>query len=357
MTLLHAYDFLASPPSDIPSVTVIAGSDSGLRGWTVSKLNQHEDLTTHDGEVARWKDVRDDLDTASLFSFGEARRVIVRSADKLVKDSRAELEQYVADTGHSSQLVLEVESLPSNTRLFKSVTKDHLLVQCSVPTVGAGRTPRPDLAKIRPFVAEHLAPKHACKITAGGIDALIELLGTDSCMLDSEIARLAVHLPRNGTINETLVREVTLGWRGKSIWDTSDAAAGGQAAEALKHLEKLMIGGERPIALLPQLSWGLRRLGTAMAAFEAKEAEGARVQLREALTTIGFKGGPQDFAKAEAQLKQLGRQRAGKLLDWLLETDLKLKGSHSQDGPDRWAMEELIFKMNRLQDGGRQTPA
>ncbi len=77
--------------------------------------------------------------------------------------------------------------------------------------------------------------------------------------VDSEIAKLAVYLPRNGTINESLVREVTLGWRGKSIWDTSDAAAGGQAAEALKHLEKLMIGGERPIALLPQLSWSLRR--------------------------------------------------------------------------------------------------
>ncbi len=350
MTILHAYDFLTSPLPSIPGVTVIAGNDSGLRGWTVSLLNQHDDLTTHDGELARWNDVRDDLSTASLFSFGEARRVIIRSADKLVKDSRAELEQYAGETGHTSQMVLEVESLPSNTRLYKVVAKDHLVIQCSVPTVGSGRTPRPDMAKITPFVCEHLAPKHSCKITKGAVDTLVELLGTDSCMLDSEIAKLAVYLPRNGTINESLVREVTLGWRGKSIWDTSDAAAGGQAAEALKHLEKLMIGGERPIALLPQLSWSLRRLGTAMAAFEGKESEGAKVQLRDALNAVGFKGGPQDFAKAEAQLKQLGRQRASKLLEWLLETDLRLKGSHSQEGRDRWAMEELIFKMNRIAD-------
>ncbi len=71
MTILHAYDFLTSPLPSIPGVTVIAGSDSGLRGWAVSLLNQHDDLTTHDGELARWNDVRDDLSTASLFSFAK----------------------------------------------------------------------------------------------------------------------------------------------------------------------------------------------------------------------------------------------------------------------------------------------
>ncbi len=42
------------------------------------------------------------------------------------------------ETGHTSQMVLEVESLPSNTRLYKVVAKDHLVIQCSVPTVGSG---------------------------------------------------------------------------------------------------------------------------------------------------------------------------------------------------------------------------
>jgi hypothetical protein len=41
----------------------------------------------------------------------------------------------------------------------------------------------------------------------------------------------------------------------------------------------------------------------------------------------------------------LGRQRAGQLYRWLLELDLALKGSHSQEDRARWALEELVLRM------------
>jgi DNA polymerase-3 subunit delta len=42
---------------------------------------------------------------------------------------------------------------------------------------------------------------------------------------------------------------------------------------------------------------------------------------------------------------QLGRKRAGQLYRWLLELDLALKGSHSQDDRARWALEQLVLRM------------
>ena len=343
--MIHAYEFLMSPPTTFPPVVVVFGSDSGLRGWVISLLNQGTDVTIVDGETAKWNDLRDDLSTASLFSFGERRTVVVRAGDKLVKDARAEMETHVATPGDAGQLVLELETLPSNTRLYKIVAKEQMLVQCAAPQSGGGRSVRPDMAKIRPFITGYLAPRHQAKITNGACDSLVDLIGDNAAMLDTELAKLAVHLPVGGTINEALVRDVVAGWRGKTIWDTTDAAASGNAAEALKHLDKLMSGGERAIALLPQLSWSLRRLGMAMAEIEEKEASGRRCSPREGLAASGFKGGPQDLVKAEGHMKQLGRTRVEKMLPWLLETDMRLKGSHSAEGRDRFALEELVLKM------------
>lgn len=345
MAMIHAFEFLMSPPTEVPPVVIAYGGDDGLRGWVISLLNQGSDVTEIDGETARWVDMRDDLATASLFSFGERRTVVVRDGDKLVKDYRSEFEAYVTAPGEASRLVLELDAMPSNTRLYKIALKDQMLVHCASPVVGGGRSTRPDLTKLRAFISGYLVPRHRTKITQGAADALVDMLGDNAAMLDTEIAKLAVHLPVGGTINESLVRDVVAGWRGKTIWETTDAAAAGNAAEALKQLDKLMTGGERAIALLPQLSWALRRLGLAMAAIEEKEASGTRCSPRDGLAASGFKGGPQDFAKAESQLKQLGRRRAQRLLGWLLESDLRLKGSHSTEGRDRWALEELMLKM------------
>ena len=348
MPLIHAYEFLTSPPKDYPPVVIVFGNDTGLRGWVISHLNQGEDITNLDGETARWVDMRDDLSTGSLFSMGERRTVVVRDGDKLVKDSRTEIEDYVSSPGDTSRLILELDTLPSNTRLYKFAAQDQMLVQCAAPQAGTGRNTRADLSKIRPFIVNYLAPRHQTKITGGAADTLVEMLGDNAAMLDTEVAKLAVHLPVGATINEALVRDVVEGWRGKTIWEVTDAAASGNAAEALKQLDKLMSGGERAIALLPQLSWSLRRLGMGMAVIEEKEAHGIRTTPRDGLAASGFKGSPQDLGKAEMQLKALGRKRAQKLLGWLLESDLRLKGSHSTEGRDRWALEELILKMGKV---------
>ncbi|MEX0824722.1 MAG: DNA polymerase III subunit delta, partial [Pirellulaceae bacterium] len=346
MALQHAFDILtASEPAEIPAVAVLFGGDATLRSWTRIKIIGDEDATEVDGDAVQWSDLHDELSTASLFSMGERRTIVVRDGDAFIKRYRPEVEAYVAKPGSAGRLVLEIETLPANTRLYKAVNKDFLLIECRSPQVKSGRYSRPDVTKLRGFLTGFIAPRHQCKLSRTAADLLIDLVGDDLGILDTELAKLAVHLPIGGQITDALVHDVVHGWRGKTTWEIIDAAASGNAAEALRHLDRLLTSGERAIALLPQLSWSLRRLGMATAAVEAAEARGRRPQLKDALHTAGFRGRPQDLQRAESQLRQLGRQRAQHILPWLLEADLKLKGSHSSEGRDRWVLEELFLKL------------
>ena len=47
----------------------------------------------------------------------------------------------------------------------------------------------------------------------------------------------------------------------------------------------------------------------------------------------------------EYSLKQLGRDRVKKIYGWLLETDLALKGTHSDEKRGRLALEKLLCLM------------
>lgn len=343
MPLQHAFDLLGHAPGELPAVCAIFGGDATLRAWSLAELTQQGDVTQFDGDTVRWADLRDDLATASLFDFGDKRTIAVRRADKFVSEHRAELEGFVAHPSDASRLVLELETLASNTRLYKAIEKSHALVVCSAALdKKLGIT----AAKRRQFLTGYIASRHRTKLAAGAADLLIDLLGEEIGMLDTEIAKLALYLAPGGTIDEALVDDVVSGWQGKTVWQITDAIAAGDAAEALRQLDKLISGGQRPIALLPQIAFSLRRLGMATAVVEHREASSRPWQLEDALSSSGIRW-PAELQRAKAQLKGLGRARAKRLLEWLLDADLRLKGTHSAEGRDRFLLERFVVQLAR----------
>ena len=60
--------------------------------------------------------------------------------------------------------------------------------------------------------------------------------------------------------------------------------------------------------------------------------------------SVGFHR-PADVQRAKSQLKGLGRVRAKKLLSWLLDADLRLKGTHSTEGRDRFLLEQFVMRL------------
>jgi DNA polymerase-3 subunit delta len=153
--------------------------------------------------------------------------------------------------------------------------------------------------------------------------------------LDQEIAKLAVYVGEAKQISVTDVDQLVGSSRTANIFRIFDALGEGKDAEALDILERLFDQGEDPIRMLGAFSMQLRRL-----------AQTARlVQRGLNFGAAADRAGIPPFARqgSERQLRQLGRTRANRLYDWLLEADLGMKGWSQL--PPRTLLERLVVKL------------
>ena len=349
---LAALDYLAAPAKHpAAAVCVVFGDEPFLKRQALAELRREVlggddaefSCTNFDGDDAEPRAVFDELSTAALFGGGR-RLVIVDEADPFVSKNRPRLEDYAQHPRTSGVLVLDVKTWPSNTRLFKMLAESGLQIDCNAPTAGA-------LVK---WLGGWAKQTHNATIPGDAAEQLIEIVGPEMGLLDQELAKLALLATpaKDGKslpiITAELVRENVGGWRAKSAWDMLDAAAEGHAREALVQLDRLLASGEAPVALLGQISSSLRRFTAATRIIQHAEADKRKIPLSSALEQVGVKTWPVAMQKAERQLKQLGRARAGQMLHWLLDADLALKGSSSAPHRARFVLEQLIAKMAKM---------
>ena len=352
----HALDYLATPDEFRPAaVCVVFGDDPFLRRQALTALKQHaldgddSPVTTYDCQerMPQWRDVIDELSTHSLFGGGR-RLVVLEGADAFVSAERGRLEDYVAKPRPSGVLLLDVEEWAANTRLFRAVDQSGLQIECRPPQRQAGKNKVIDEKAIASWVIAWGQSRHGITVTRDAAELLVELAGPVFGILDMDLAKLALFVSSGQKVTCELVQEAIGGWRSQTTWDLVDAAAAGDAGDALVQLDRLLQSGEHPLALLGSIAWSLRRYAAATRVFQEAERRGRRMPLKEALGQAGVRDWPPGtLKKAEERLIQLGRGRAGKLYQWLLQTDLALKGSHSHDARARIAMEMLILKMGR----------
>jgi len=349
---IHAFEFLAKPPAEIPPAVVLFGNEDFLKRLAkqaLTKILVADDDTpfaTYEGNSLEWRDVMDEVSTVSLFGGGR-RLVVVEAADAFVSKERTRLEAYFAKPKTSGVLILEVDSWASNTRLYKAVNKMGLQIDCRAPEKAVGKRKVLDQGKLCKWLVAWTKQQHDAKLEVAAAELMVELVGVELGLLDQELAKLSLFAGEGGTIDPRMVEEVVGGWKSKTIWELVDAAADGNAAEALRQLDRLLQAGEHPVALFGQISWSLRRFAAATRIYQESERNQRRISLREALIQAGIQHwNRKGLERAESQLKQLGRVRAGKLYQWLLETDLALKGSHSHPQRARFALERLFLRMS-----------
>jgi DNA polymerase-3 subunit delta len=355
---LHAFDFLAGPASHKPpAVVAVFGDEPFLKRLVLKELRRQVIGDDTDVPVAAydcqdripdWRDVADELATASLFGGGAPRLVILERADAFVSANRPKLEDYAAKPRATGVLVLDVDEWAASTRLYKAIDQSGLQIDCRPPQK-KGKSKEVDEAAICKWIVGWGKSQHGVALANDAAQHLLDLTGPVFGLLDQNLAKLALLVPAGGKATAELVQEIVGGWRGKSIWELVDAAAGGETADALAQLDRLLQAGEHPLALVGSLAWALRRYAAATRVFQQAERAGRKMPLREALSQAGFRDWPiGSLAAAEKRLMQLGRKRAGQLYRWLLELDLALKGSHSQDDRARWALEQLVLRMAKL---------
>lgn len=360
MATIHVLDYLAAPQNQPRGICVLFGDEQFLKQQALAELRkrilgdkQDDPPTVHDcvERLPDWRDVADELSTQSLFGGGGPRMVILQDADDFVSAHREDgrLEEYIAKKRHSGLLVLEVSSWTSNTRLYKAVDAASLQIECKPPT-----RPRPrskdkeiDEHRIAKWVTHWGKSKHGVEVPPLAAQELVALSGPNFGVLDTDLAKLALFMNPAEKATPPMIHQIIGGWREKTAFETVHAALEGETAVALERLDHILKSGEHPLAIFGGMSWTLRRYAAATRAFEQAERRGEKASLASALRKVGFfDRSPEDTVElAENRIKKLGRIRASKLYQWVMEVDLALKGTHSSPERARFALEQLFLRM------------
>jgi len=337
--VVHALNYLEDPAAyPAGPVCAVFGEEAFLKDRVLARLRREvlgggdADFSFQrvEGSSATLPDVIEQLATIAMFGGGK-RLVLVEQADEFVSRHRRELEQYVARPKPSGVLVLEVASWPSTTNLYKAIAAAGLTIQCSPPD-----------ARRKGWLAAWAKQRHDVQLPAAAAEMLVEMIGPELGLLDQELAKLALTAGPGGKISPEMIGQMVGSWRTKTVWSMLDAALDGNLPQALVQLDRLLLAGEEPIAILGQISSSLRRLAAATRLVLTGEAAGQRVGPRDALQQTGIKS---DYVlgKVEQQLRRLGRHRGQRLYGWLLAADLDLKGA-SHLAP-RLILERLLIRL------------
>jgi DNA polymerase-3 subunit delta len=348
--VVTGFDYLLDPEKIEPrQVCVIVGDDGFLqhevRRALVARLFAGEsdgapDLL--DGDTVELRDVRDALCEMSLFGGGQ-RVVVVADADNFVSTYRAELEDYVTSPRQDAELILEVSTWPSNTRLAKAVAASGLTIKCQTPT--GGRELTEFMRQLKDWLIAVARREFDTDLQRAAVEQLVELLPTEPGILYQEVARLTLLAQPGKKIDAALVQDNVGGWRTRKTWDMIDAAADGRAAEAIEQLDRLLAAGEEAFGLLPQMASTFRKFALAVRLYDQAERRRQSLSLRQSLERAGMP--PFKLGDAERQLRQIGRPRARQLYRWLLAADMEIKGYNSSKDRARRVLETLILRLSR----------
>ncbi len=281
-------------------------------------------LSSRDGDKASWIEIHDELETLPFLS--SRRLVVIDRAEPFVTRERGRLEKYFAEPSKTGVLVLDVQSWPANTKLAKLLPEAATIV-CKAPAA----------AKLPEWCVQWCADRHGKPLSAHAARMLVDLVGTDMGLLDQEMAKLAIYADGNSRIDTADVDQLVGQSRAENTWKIFDLIGAGQIGAALTLLDRLLDQGEEPLRLLGAFSMQLRRLA------QAARLHSQGSSLPDALERVGVP--PFGRRNAEQQLRHLGRRRLDLVYDWLLESDLGLKGSSQL--PPRTLLERLVVRLAR----------
>jgi DNA polymerase-3 subunit delta len=297
---------------------------ASLRSLVLGPDDDGFGLTNRDGDKANWAEIHDELETLPFLS--SRRLVVIDRADPFVTRERPRLEKYFAEPSKCGVLVLDVQSWPSNTKLAK-LLPDAATIVCKAP----------DARKLPEWCVEWCAAQHGKPLAVPAARMLVDLVGSDMGLLDQELAKLAIYAGSSSRIDEADVDQLVGQSRAENTWKIFDLIGAGQIGAALTMLDRLLDQGEEPLRLLGAFSMQLRRLA------QAARLYGQSKSLPDALEQAGVP--PFGRRSAEQQIRHLGRRRLDMIFDWLLETDLGLKGSSQL--PPRTLLERLVVQLAR----------
>lgn len=334
---MEALAFLGKTSAKVGPLYVLHGDEAFLKRQVMTALRERAlgadddgGVSTHPGDKAQFAAIWDELQTAPFFA--PRRLIVVDNADPFVTRWRSMLEKKLGELPATGVLVLDVKLWPANTRLAKMVDNAATIV-CKAPTS----------YKLPGWCSEWSAARYGKQLPAAAAQLLIDLAGADMGQLDQELQKLAIYVGDRARIESADVDQLVGRSRAENIWKIFDAIGEGRTGDALKLLDRLFDQGEEPMRILGAFGTQLRKLA------QAGRLGMQGVSLGAALTRAGVP--PFAVAGAERQLRHLNRRRVAKLLDWLLEINMGLRGGSPL--PERIQFERLVLRLACKEVNGR----
>jgi DNA polymerase-3 subunit delta len=323
LTFLDRADRLKPKP-----LYVVPGDEDFLKRQALTAIRrsafgpdfEEAEYSTYPGDKAVFAAVFDELKTVSFYN--PVRLIVLDNADPFVTNYRSLLEKHVKQMPATGVLVLNVKSWPATTKLAKMVDADATIV-CKAPPA----------AKLTAWCVDWAKSRQQKQLTAAAASLLVDLIGPEMGQLDQELTKLALYVGDGKRIDVDDVDKLVGHSREADVWRILACAGEGQTREALTVLDQLFDQGQDALRILGAVSSQLRRL-----------AKVARLQqLGQPLSRAMDQAGVQPFAArgVEQQLRHLGRHRAARLYDWLLQVNYGIKGGSGL--PPKVLLERLVI--------------
>jgi DNA polymerase-3 subunit delta len=260
----QAVAFLASPDPQIGAV-LLFGTDTGLiseRGQLLSKLLAEREKPP--GEIVRLDDIDLDNDPDRLAvelltmpMFG-GRKIVRTSAGRRV--TAASLKPLLDQAPFPGLLIIEAGNLRPDDALRSLFERSH-----AAAAIGCYADEPRDLEAMIASVLKSAG----LAITTEARTELVSRLGADRVLSRSEVEKLTLYAGRGATIELQDVEAVVGDAAEQAIDRVINAAASGEAREAMRECDRAVSAGENPQAIIAGLQRHFFRLHRTRTALDA----------------------------------------------------------------------------------------
>lgn len=280
-------------------------------------------LVEMEGEEVSLSSILEELETLPFFGAKGKRLVVVYNAEALVEQGEERLRQYLDSPAPSGYLILVCRKIDAKAPLYNRLNRLGGTISCK----------QLQYDQLTAWISNR-AKVYGKQITLEASGILVENIGNNLSLLDKHLEKLSISVGSRKKIEREDVEELVGADRLRGVFELTGAVARKDLPKALRILDQLLKAGEKPVELIPPLTWQIRRLWQAKRLLKGGEDRDALV--------YGLKVPYRYVDDLVKQTKLFSEEDLESDYHFLLEADLEGKTSSIDD---RLLLEKLIFKL------------